>query len=100
MRIGVLTSEQTPDSLPEHFVSKKLAERFLAYYHNGKKAVSLLSDGLLWIRVKLTFGKLKELLRTRINGIPEQLPIRDWRQCLLLTYPHRSQESQFRWNSR
>jgi len=93
MRIGVLLSTQSPESTPEHFVSKKHAEQFLSYYHNGKKAVVIISPKLLQIKANLTFGKLKSLFRSAANGEPLELPIRDWREPLLIHYPIADQRS-------
>lgn len=95
MRTGVLLSPQSPEtSSPEHFVSKKLAEAFLGYYHNGKKACVRVSESLIWIRVNLTFGKLKALLKPTPGPIiiprikPPRAP-----EGLLLTYPIRDQRT-------
>lgn len=63
MRIGVLVNSQTPESTPEHFVSKSLAHQFLSHYHNGKKAVIRLSDRTIWIKADIAFSKLKALFR-------------------------------------
>jgi hypothetical protein len=82
MRIGVLTSEQDPTCTPEHFISKSLAAKFREYRHNGKLAVEQITPGLLWIRVQLTFGKLKALLKPPRGKelVPQILPPRvpDW----------------------
>lgn len=94
MRIAVITSDQTPESSPEHFISKKLAQQFLSYYHNGRKAVERVSDSLIWIRVNLTFGKLKALLKPTPGPviIPKIKPPRA-PEGLLLTYPCRDQRT-------
>ena len=63
MRIGILTSEQTSDCEPHHFVSKVTAGHFCDYFHNGRRAVQRISKYTLWIRVNLTFAKLKALIR-------------------------------------
>ena len=95
MRIGVLLSQQNPsESSPEHYVSRPLAQSFLNFFHNGRRAAIQVSDSLIWIRCELTFGQLKALLRPnpgprivpRINppGPPEGL---------LLYYPTRNQSS-------
>lgn len=77
-RIAVLEFEQTPASAPVHYISKTMAEKFRACYHHGRQAVSVVDDRTLWIRVKVSFRKLKEWLKdgeTRgIRDIPSKLP--------------------------
>jgi hypothetical protein len=63
MRVGILLSNQTPSDTPQHYVSRKLSPKFLAYYHDGKRACRQLGDTLIQIVVPLTFGKLKALVK-------------------------------------
>ncbi len=95
MRIAVLCHNQTPsESTPEHFISKPLAAEFLAYFHNGRRAVVRVSDSLIWIRISLTFGQLKALLRPNTTNriVPRILPPRG-PENLLLYYPVPDQRS-------
>lgn len=78
-RIAVLEYEQTPASQPVHYISKSLAEKFRACRHRGSHAVIKVDDRTLWIRVKVSFRKLKEWLKEREDRalnryVPEYLP--------------------------
>jgi len=69
MRIGILVFNQ-PDLTPQHFISKDLASKFLAYRSNGKRAVECVTSGLLRIVIDVTFAKLKALLKGRFKDSP------------------------------
>ena len=91
MRIGVLTSDQTPKAEPQHYISSSLAVHFCNYWHNGRLAVRRLSKRIIWIQVEMTFGKLKALIRDfrdhapkPVYGkpyIPDRMPPREVPNC-------------------
>jgi hypothetical protein len=64
-RVAVLEFEQSAQSTPLHFISRKLSARFLAYSHNGRVAVTRISQRIIKIILPLSFGFLKNLLRPR-----------------------------------
>ena len=75
MRIGVLTFEQQPTDTPEHFISKALASKFQAHFHNGKPVAQQIDPRTLRITVPVPFGKLKALLKSeRSADYPIQIP--------------------------
>jgi len=93
MRVAVLEHQQSPADTPLHFISQTLTERFLSYFHNGKRAGVPISDKLLWIKVNVTFGKLKALLRSNAKpGVPMILPPRV-PENLDLAYPEAYRQS-------
>lgn len=90
--IAILTFDQTPDSEPEHYISKAWAAKFLSYIVDRKPAVVEIRKGLLWIRANITFSKLKALFRPTLGPkpIPRINPPRR-PEGLLLYYPHKDQ---------
>lgn len=63
MPVAVLRFEQHPDDPPLHHISRPLAEKFLTYWHAGKRATIRLDASLIKISVPLPFGALKALVR-------------------------------------
>src|SRR5512147_832064 len=89
-RIAVLTHQQTPSDNPLHFISKSLAQSFIDYFHDGRRAAVRIDQQTIRIQVPLTFRKLKGYLRpSGSREIPQLLPPR--RMMLLLYYPVRDQ---------
>jgi hypothetical protein len=95
-RIGVLTFTQTTEDQPEHFVSAKLAEKFLAQFIGGKRACVRVAKNVIKIVVHRTFQFLKSIASPRAPlGIPKlKTDVGAMRaQNLLLYYPVKNQQS-------
>lgn len=92
MRIGVLLHTQSSTDQPDHFISKPLSLKFLAHWHDGKKACERVSDGVIRIAVNVQFGKMKALLKPGPKAVPRILPPRqpDW---FFTSYPIADQRS-------
>jgi hypothetical protein len=93
LRIQVFKRNQDPASEnPAHTISQDLAHKIC-----GEKLAKWLNPKAIVLRTLESMREIKK--RFQAAYIPV-LAIREWKQPLLLVYPHKSQESQFCYGQR
>jgi hypothetical protein len=73
---------------PAHKISRKLFDRILA-----DVPVCQISSNTLKLRTNESFAEIKARFSPIKSRDAITLPVRDWKQGLLLTYPHKDQSS-------
>lgn len=88
LRIQVFKKHQDPSSeAPAHTAPAWLAAKICAVI-----AVKILSERAIQLNTTESYASIKDRFRPTQDKLTK-LAIREWRECLLLTYPHKDQSS-------